>query len=222
MVSKKKSGDIAEEIASASLDKYGDPQRRKVRPPMDQMVQSLLWRYTSVRRGTRGMRQLKRHFVDWNEVRVSPVREVQNAMSSANWAWESARHLKKVLDSLFHLRNSMALDFLEELTVAQARTFMRSIQEVPRDLGDEVLLFIRKADLLPVGEDTARMCYRLGLVDNDRATLKNQKALMKLWDTDVYPVVAQFFADNARTICRQDEPRHGKCSLDSLCPRVGL
>lgn len=222
MVSAKKKKEIAEEIAEYAIDKYGDPTRRKVRPPLDQLIQSALWRYTSVRRGTRALRQLKRTFVDWNEVRVSPPVEIASAMATTDWATTAAEHIKKILESLFDLRNVVSLGFLDELTTAQARTFLRSLQEVPRDLADEVLLFSIDAKTFPINIHTARMAYRLGLVKNPRATQTNQRSLMKLWDKDDYVAVDQLFVDNAREICSESEPRHKKCPVESICPKKGL
>ncbi len=185
------------------------------------MVQSILWRYTSVRRGTRALRELKRTFVDWNEVRVSPVPEVAGAMSTAPWAVTSAERIEKVLWSLFQTRNAVSLAILSDLTPTQARTFLQSLQEVSRDLADEVLLFSLQGALLPLSDEAARMCYRLGLIRNDRATLQNQKALMRLWEPGLYPGVALYFVDHARTLCRQDNPRHKDCPVNALCPEGG-
>lgn len=222
MLSAKKRRAVAKKIEKVVQDKYGEPKRRKVRPAIDHMVQSILWRYTSVRRGTRALRQLKRTVVDWNEVRVSPVVEIASTMANTDWAEIAAQHIKKVLESIFELRNVVDLEFLHELTTAQARAFLQSIHEVPRDLADEVLLFGLEADLLPVGDDTARMCFRLGLIKNNRATLKNQKALMKLWSPEYYVGVTLFFHDHAAEVCLPVDPAHSDCPLKRLCPKEGL
>jgi len=219
---KTRSQRIASEIASAAKARYGELKRRKVRPPLDQLIQSVLWRHTSVRRGTRALRELKRNFVDWNEVRVSSIGEISGVMSAAGWAKPSAERIRRILSSLFVARNVVSLDFLSELTAAQARAFLQSLQEVTRDLADEVLLFSLQADVLPLSQETAVMCYRLGLIRNERATLQNQRALMALWDRGLYPAVTLFFVDYARSVCRPDKPRHSACPVGALCPKVGI
>ena len=222
MLSAKKRRDIARQIEAMAVGKYGELKRRKVRPPLDQLVQSILWRYASVRRGTKALRELKRGFVDWNEVRVSVVAEIAAAMSTAQWAVRAAEHTRAVLWSLLEARNAVSLEFLEELTLTQARAFLQGLVDVPRDVADEVLLFSLDANVLPLGDDAARMCYRLGLIRNERSTLQNQKDLMVLWDEDHFPAVALFFSDYAARTCRHDRPRHKDCPLDGACPKTGL
>mgnify|MGYP006296424147 CR=1 FL=1 len=221
-MSPSKKEEIASRIESEAVSRYGDPTRRKVRPPLDQLVESLLWRYTSIRRGTRALRQLKRAFADWNEVRVSHLEEISSAMASTEWATQSAAQVKRMLETLFDLRSEMSLEFLQDLTRAQGRAFLQSLQGVTSDLADEVLLFSTDANLMPVNEDIARMAYRLGLVPNSRVTKKNQQRLGKLWDGEAYPAVCQFFLDHAPSVCTEEEPDHEECVLEELCPKEGL
>jgi endonuclease-3 len=222
VLAKRKRRQIAAGLAEAAVAKYGELKRRKIRPPLDQLVQGLLWRHTSVRRGTRALRELRRAFVDWNEVRVSSVDEIRGAMSSADWAAVSATRIRKLLWGLLEVRNEVSLEVLNELNTTQARAFLQGLPEVNRDLADEVLLFSLNANLLPVGNHTARMSYRLGLIENDRSTLKNQRALMTLWDQALFPAVTLFFNDYAGSVCRYEKPRHEDCPMDPVCPREGV
>ena len=182
-------------------------------------MESLLWRYTSIRRGTRALRQLKRNFVDWNEVRVSHVEEIADAMANTEWAIESAAQIRRLLEKLFMLRSEVSLDFLTDLTKAQGRAFLHSMPGVSDDLADEVLLFSAEVNVLPITEHSARMAYRLGLVPNARVTKKNQQRLGKLWEPEVYPAIAQFFLDHAPEMCEEKEPDHENCVLEELCPK---
>jgi len=222
MSSVRKRQQVAKKIASVARSRYGELKRRKARPPLEQLVLSILWRHTSVGRGTRVLRALKRAFVDWNEVRVSSTLEVSGAISGAGWASACAARIKEVLWALFTERNVLSLDFLADMPLSQARSELMALPGVTRDLADEVLLFSLGADILPLSADAARMCRRLGLIPNERPTVQNQRALMDMWQPDVYPIVALFFADYARTVCRAEKPRHRDCPLEGLCARTGL
>jgi endonuclease III len=217
----KKHEQTAARLASVAKSRYGELRRRKVRPPLDQLIQSILWRYTSVRRGIRAFRELKRVFVDWNEVRVSPVVEIAEAISAAGWATASADDVRKALRNLFESRNVVSLDFLNDLSLAQVRSFLHGLPDLSRDVADEVLLFSLGADLLPLSEDAARMCSRLGLIGTRRATLQNQKDLMELWAPELYPAIALLFVDYAHGVCRESKPRHKDCPLNSVCLKEG-
>ncbi|MFW6044673.1 MAG: hypothetical protein ACOCR1_02910 [Planctomycetota bacterium] len=213
---------IAETIQEYAVDRYGDPTRRKVRPPLDQLVESVLWRRTSIRRGTRAFRQLNREFADWNEMRVSHTEEISRTMATTEWAADSARVLNRIMSKIFDLRHKMDLDFLRDLTKAQARAFLLSLPGVTADMADEVLLFSTDVSPMPVNQDTARMAYRLGLVPNARVTKKNQQRLTQLWDSEILPAIDQFFVDYGPDVCRKEDVRCQKCPMEELCPREGL
>jgi len=183
---------------------------------------SILWHYTGTRHAARALKELEHTFVDWNEVRVSPVVEVAAAISHADWAWECAQQMIQALQNIFDARNVVSLECLGELTTAQARTFLQSLPGVGRELADEVLLFSLQAEVLPVGEDAARMCYRLGLIRTDRPTLEHQKELRALWPPEMYAPVTLFFVDHARSVCRPDKARCGECPLRAECPKEEL
>lgn len=222
MALSKKQKKVVSEIKKVAESRYGEPKQRKVRPPLDQLVQSVLWRYTSIRRGTRGLRELKRTFVDWNEVRVSTVKETAAAMSNAQWAEDASAHIKKIIDGVFELRNVTTLDFLEDMTQAQAKTFLRSVQGVTRDLADELLLFNFDAKKLPLDDDGTRMAYRMGFLEDAKGTKKNQRAFREIWGREYFVGVTMFMHDHARDVCCPENPQHDKCPLKNVCPRVGV
>jgi endonuclease-3 len=213
---------VARKIGSIARSRYGNLKRRKPRPPLDQLMLSILCHHTSSSRAAKAFRQIKSRFVDWNEVRVSDGAEVADTMASASWASACAEQMREILNSLFRARNSVDMAFMDELTAAQARAFLQSLQGMGRDLADEVLLFSCNVDVLPVGDHTARVCHRLGLIPSDRATIESQKTLMSLWSADLYPNLSLFFTDHADAICQRDGPRCEKCILKPYCARCGL
>jgi len=213
---------MGKRLVSRAKSRYGELKRRKIRPPLDQLFLSMLWRFSSTRRAARILKALQRQFVDWNEVRVSPVVEIASAMPISPWATACAERMIAALQSLFDLRNLVSLDFLSELTAPQAKALLQCLTAVGRDLADEVLLFSLQASVFPLSEDTARMCYRLGLIRSDRPILENQRNLMTLLDPDLYVPLALFFVDTARPICRPDGPRCKECPMKRNCPKEGL
>ncbi len=221
VLGKRKRRETAGKLASLATSRYGELNRRKIRPPLDQLILSVLWRHTSTRQATRALRKLKSAFVDWNETRVSPVAEIASVMSTADWAAPSAERIAEVLQGLFEARNVVALDFLSELTLTQARTFLQSLPGLRRDLANEVLLFSLKANVFPLSQDMARMCFRLGLIPTDRATLQNQRQLMELWEPGLYVCLTLFFADHTKSVCRLDRCHQKDCKMRTLCPRTG-
>jgi endonuclease III len=217
--SQKQRAQQAARLVRQAVAKYGELKGRKVRPPLNQLVLSMMAHETSVRQATRALRALKRRFADWNEVRVSHPAEVGAAISSAKWAQEAAERLVWMLGEIFEAYNRANLDFLNELTHTQARSCLVRLPMVRRDIADEVLLFSLGAAVLPLSDATARMCHRLGLIDDDRPTLKNQRALAKLFEERYYPSLHLFFCDHAEKLCRADDALCQRCPTQRHCPK---
>jgi len=208
---------VAVGLTEYATGKYGWLKNRKPRPPLNQLILSIFYHVTSVRRATRALNELKRAFVDWNEVRVSHPAEVAGVLSSAPWAMEGAERLVWLLRELYEVHNRTNLDFLAELTPAQARTCLKRLSTVPRDVADEVLLLSLDVPVLPCSAAAARMSHRLGLLPDDRATVKNQRALAKAFEDDAYAPVHLFFCDYADKLCLPEEPLCERCPLGRMC-----
>ena len=88
---------------------------------------------------------------------------------------------------------------------------------VSRNLADEVLLLSLGVPVLPCSAATTRMCYRLGLLQHSRPTLKNQRALGDMFDEKHYTALLLFFCDHADKLCTTDEPLCSECPLSKDC-----
>jgi len=208
----------ADRLVQLAVERYGELKGRKTRPPLSQLILSIFYHMTSVRRATRALRQLKRTFVDWNELRISHPAEVGGALSSARWARTGSERVLWALRELNDAYHRTNLDFLEQLTPAQARSCLKSLPTVQRHLADEVLLLSLDVSVLPLSPDAARMCHRCGLLDDDRVTVKNQRRLMKLFDREYYVPLHMFFCDAAERYCRAEAPQCDECPVDGNCP----
>ncbi|MGD2174960.1 MAG: hypothetical protein PVJ27_06115 [Candidatus Brocadiaceae bacterium] len=218
MLSHKERKEQAEKLTRRAIERFGELKGRKTRPPLNQLILSIFYHLTSVRRATRALRQLKRNFVDWNEVRVSHPAEVGNTLSSAQWAHIGAERVQWVLRELTDMYHRTDLDFLQELTPAQARSCLTGMPAVPRHLADEVLLLSLGVCVLPLSQATARVCFRFGMLENDRQTVKNQKALQKVFDERYYVPVHLFLCDRGERFCLPDSPDCDDCPLGQDCP----
>jgi endonuclease III len=208
-------------LIQCAVGKYGELKNRKPRPPLNQLILSVFYHVTSVRRATRALRELKRSFVDWNEVRVSHPVEVASVLSSAPWALEGAERLVWLLRELYHVYNRTDMEFLGELTPTQARSCLRRLQMVQRPLADEVLLLSLCVPVLPCSEAAARMCHRMGLLEDSRPTLKNQRALASFFEESYYPSVHMFFCDYADKLCLPEDPLCDRCPVAGCCSNGG-
>jgi len=202
----------------AAVEKHGEMLHHKRRPPLNQLILGMLCHLTSVRRATRALRKLKHVFVDWNEARVSLPCEIAVAIASTDWALDAGQSIVWLMSEV-HERHSRAdLDFLIELTHTQARSCLLALPNVDRALADEVMLMSIDFPVMPLPSSSARMCYRLGLLESERATIKNQKALAKLLDEKHFAPIHLLLCDLGRWTCTPEEPKCKSCPMKKTCP----
>ncbi len=221
MLSQKELKKQVDRLQRSAVEKHGEMKNRKPRPPLEQLIMSIFCRRTSVGQATRALRELKRSYVDWNEVRVSHPAELCGGLPSTQWARVGTEQLVWLLRDLYERYSCTDLDFLADLTPAQARSCLQSLPAVQRDMADEVLLMSLDVSVLPLSAAVARMCCRLGLLENDRPTLKNQRALSRLLDPDCYASLHLFFCDYAERLCEVEEPACAECPLTGHCKASG-
>ena len=218
MASQKTRKQRAQTLTRYAIEKYGELKGRKARPPLNQLILSIFYHLTSVRRATRALRQLKRAFVDWNELRVSHPAEAAGALSSAEWARIGAERVLWLLRELNDAHHRTDLDFLDELTPEQARSCLKGLPSVSRHLADEVLLLSLQIPVLPCPPEVVRLCRRFGILEDGPPGQDRQKELQQLFDPDYYPPVHLFFCDHAAKLCLPEEPICGECPLALDCP----
>jgi len=207
-----------ERLESCAVQKYGTLKTRKIRPVLDQLILSIFYRLTSVRRATRAFRELKRSFVDWNELRISSIEEIVDHLSSAGWAWVGAVRIREMVEKLFAVRNEVSLEFLrDEMTPAQVRRFLREVLGVDRGLANEVLMLSLQVPIFPCSEEIARVCHRLGLLQTEQSNARNQRILTESFDPEWYPVVHRFLFDIAGRWCLPEQPRCKECLMQKHC-----
>ncbi len=69
-------------------------------------------------------------YADWNEVRVTSVSELAEVMSMLHDSGDSARRLKRTLQSVFETRYSFDLEHLKKLNLGKALSELESFQGV--------------------------------------------------------------------------------------------
>ncbi len=218
MLQQKKLKKQADRVRQCAIEKYGPLKNRKQRSALEQLILSVFGQRTSVGQSTRALRSLKRRFVDWNEVRVSHPAELMSVLPGTNWARVGAEQLVWLLRELYDRRSQLEMDFLADLTAAQARSCLQSLPMVQRDMADQVLLLSLGISVLPLSAEAARMCYRLGMLENERPTIRNQRAVTRLFEPELYTALHMFFADHAGKLCAPEEPGCTDCPLAPHCP----
>ncbi len=212
------------EVHARLCEAYGCPVRYfHDHDPLSELVSALLSHRTRNADSGRAFRELRARFPDWAAVRDAPTADVQDAVRFCTWPELKAPRVQGVLREITARRGELSLDFLRDLTVADARTWLESVSGVGPKTSAAVLLFSSlRMPALPVDSHHHRVASRLGLLPPRTAVGPAHAALAALLPPDwsaqqVYDhhEVLMFHGQRCCTFAR---PACGRCPLLDLCP----
>jgi endonuclease III len=160
-------------------------------------------------------RRLKSTFVDWNEIRISSVMEIQEVFNGSADSLELSIFVKDVLEQLHRENQSLDLEFLANKSMVDIRRFLRSIRGVEPATIDLILRLRKEYPVLPLSPPMESTLLRLGLVRPRDNREQKEKYLHNLVDQDKALPFHHFFLMHSREICPPDE---GKI----LCRSCGI
>lgn len=193
-------------------------------PPLEQVIVAILARGTSEARALTSLRRLRAAFVDWNEVRVSTVREIMDAsgLGSGEAARERAVLVRDLLSGIHRRFNRLSLDALRG---PRSKTLERRLERFLEVLGSRssrtaaVIRRVLDGDSPPVpaAPGVARVVRRIGL------TMRTPRAgeLRALLTADLGAedrlLALQLLHGVADDFCLEEEPRCPRCPAEDAC-----
>jgi endonuclease-3 len=192
--------------------------------PLSELVSALLSHRTRNRDSGKAFRQLRARFPTWEAVRDASTPEVQAAIASVTWPEQKAPRIQSVLREISARRGGdMALDFLKELGVPQARAWLEPLSGVGPKTSAAVLLFSRlRMPALPVDSHHYRVAVRLGLVSARIPVGPSHAVLSALlppgWDAQQVYDHHEVLMLHGQRCCFPQSPACERCPVLDLCP----
>lgn len=206
-----------EPIAKILAKTYGYPEWRPSMPPVDEMVSTILSQNTNDTNRDRGFMALKERFETWEEVRDAPPKEVINAIRPAGLANQKGPRIQSALQHLTETQGEITLDFIEKMSVEEAKAWLTSIHGIGPKTAAIILLFAMGKPAFPVDTHVHRVSTRLGLIGKKTSADKAHDVLEEIVpEADFYPFHLQMIR-HGRQICHARNPECGRCPLRDLC-----
>ncbi len=199
------------------LQEYSERVWRRHNDPVSELILTILSQNTSDVNSGRAFRKLKEAFESWEAVRDADEEGIAEAIKSAGLSNIKARRIKAVLRRITETRGELSLDFLNDLSVAEARAWLLSLEGVGPKTAACVLLFSLGKPAMPVDTHVYRVSRRLGLVDA-RASVEAVHELLEaaLRPEEIYSFHVNLIA-HGRRICKAQNPLCDKCVLYYVC-----
>lgn len=210
--------DRLRDVADRLERHYGAKRWRPHRPPLDELVMTVLSQHTSDVNTARAFRSLRQRFPTWRQARAAPTEDVAAVIRGGGLANVKAPRIQRILDALDRA-DGPSLDNLQEMPTEEGRRFLCSLPGVGPKTAACVLLFALGRPALPVDTHVHRVALRLGLIGPRVSAARTHEALEPGLggDTDrVYAFHLNLIA-HGRAVCTARRPFCDRCVLTGCC-----
>ena len=189
------------------------------RTVLDQVIYGLCREDATPEQADQAFNSLRERFFDWNEVRVSTVRELEESFEGMSHAEARAQRLVSFLQEVFETHFSFDLQNLLKKGLKDAAKQLSRYAAT----NDYVIGWVTQRSLgghaIPLDAPTLRCSRRLGLLDDSQGDLEAARASLEhlipkakgAQFTDQISIVAE---DN----CWEEDPACATCPMASECP----
>jgi endonuclease III len=200
------------------LEAYGEPRWRHSRPPVDELVSTMLSQNTSDVNRDRAFAALREAFPTWEAVRDAPAEAVIQAIRPAGLANQKGPRIQAALRAITMERGNLDLRFLRRMPPEQAMAWLMRFKGVGRKTASIVLLFSLGMPAFPVDTHIYRLSGRLGLRP-ERATLDQAHRLLACtFPPETYYAAHLNLIRHGREVCHARKPACAECTLRRMCP----
>ena len=162
--------------------------------------------------------RLRKHFFDWNEVRVSTVHEVEETLGKLPDAGEKARALVGVLQQIFEQTFTFDLQDLDKKGLKKAATQLSRFKGV----NDYALAWVIQKALgghaVPLDQPSMRVLGRLGVLDPTDNPEDVRGSVEHMVPKAKGTAFVELVSQHARKMCTETAPSCHECPLRKECP----
>jgi endonuclease III len=189
------------------------------RSVLDQVIYSLCREDATPEQADQAFNSLRERFYDWNEVRVSTVRELEESFEGMSHAEARAQRLVSFLQEVFETHFSYDLQNLLKKGLKDAAKQLSRYEAT----NDYAIAWVTQRSLgghaIPLDAPTLRCSRRLGLLDDSQDDLEAARASLEHL---IPKAKGAQFTDQISTVaednCWEDEPACPTCPMVSECP----
>ncbi|HVR72740.1 MAG TPA: hypothetical protein VMT52_00335 [Planctomycetota bacterium] len=150
-------------------------------------------------------RQLREQFVDWNEVRISAVREIQGALAADPGSLEVAVFIKDLLELIHRQHQGVSLEFLANENLNEIRRYLKQVKGMDSSTIEMVLRLRKGHPVFPLNRNLETILERMGILKEAESLNQKEKFLHDKIDATQALLLHHFLLDHSQQICSPDE-----------------
>jgi endonuclease-3 len=204
-------------IHETLLEAFGEPVWRNPLPAIDELVSTILSQNTNDINRDRAFNSLHAKFPAWEAVRDAKTADVVNAIHPAGLANQKGPRIQQVLRAITEERGALNLDFLADLPVEEARTWLTKFNGVGPKTAAIVLCFSLNKPAFPVDTHIYRVTGRIGLRPEKMTVEQAHPHLEEVFPPETYYAAHLNIIRLGREVCNARKPNCPKCPIIKLC-----
>ena len=203
---------------------YGIPRAEPHGHPIAELILTVLSQSTNDRNRDAAYLGLRERFPTWEAIRDAPVDEIEEAIRPGGISKVKSARIKSILKAISETSadGELSLDWLPELTVAEAQAYLTSLPGVGRKTAACVLLFALGMHDVPVDTHVSRVSTRLGLLRPGAPFEEQHDAFLAFTPRGQALELHLNLLRHGRRTCHARRPECEACVLANTCPRVGV
>jgi endonuclease-3 len=191
------------------------------RPVLEQFLYALCREGTTRDKADRAFRSLRESFFDWNEIRVSSIREVAGALQDLPRPELRAQRIISFLQEVFETTYSFDLEGLHKKGLKEAAKKLDRFEAANDYSVSWVIQKSLGGHAVPVDAPTLRVVRRLGLVESDQTDIEAVRTSLEHQIPKAKgPAFTDLVSKLANDFCLAEAPLCPRCPLGSHCPKL--
>lgn len=203
-------------IAPLLEEKYGRKHWKR-HDGMDELISCILSQSTTDANRDRGFEALKAQYPTWEQVHHAPEDELVETIRPAGLANSKAPYIQGSLEGIFEERGEYNIDFIEDMSVEEAKDWLQKLPGVGPKTAAIVLCFGYNRPAFPVDTHVHRVGKRIGLLPPKISANKAHEHMEQIVPPEEYYAFHLQLIYHGRAICKARSPKCEECPIQQYC-----
>lgn len=154
---------------------------------------------------------------DWLAVELAPYDELVEVIRPGGLPFAKAKSIQATLRTIREQRGDHSLEFLRDMSAAEARDWLTKIPGIGKKTASVLLLFSFGMPLMPVDRHVERVSRRIGLLPRETAHTDPHDVFLAMLQPDQMYEAHVNLIRHGRLVCDALRPKHELCPLRDRC-----
>ena len=205
---RKRKPTIAPELVQKRLDAiYGPIHWRPRMIALDELIFTVLTQHTSDLNAERSYDALRKAMPTWASVIEAETQKIADAIHHGGLANQKSVRIQKILIEILHRLGHFELEFLSDLPLEEARSWLTSLPGVGPKTAAVVMAFSLKMPAFPVDTHILRVSKRLGLIGRKVSADQAHPIMENMIPSDNRYDMHVLLITHGRQICKARVPQ---------------